>query len=92
MRKCLAAALVLMLAGCGSSVETEKQRLRADRAELMYKRLSERVDETVSAVSDLRAEVARLDAENWRYVVPDLKVAMDEVEAASQGASYEAAP
>lgn len=92
MRISLAAALVLMLTGCGSSVETEQQRLRADRAELMYKRLSARVDDMDSAVSDLRTQADRLDGENWRYVVPDLKAAVEEVEAASQGASFEAAP
>ena len=86
MRMSLSAVLVLMMAGCGK-VEAEEQRLRADRAELMYHRLSEKVDDIDTAVSDLRTQVDRIDNEDWSYVVPDLKAATDEVESVSAMAS-----
>ncbi|KFG90683.1 hypothetical protein BV98_001888 [Sphingobium herbicidovorans NBRC 16415] len=86
-----AVAAFVLLSACGN-VEAEEQRLRADRAELMYHRLSEKVDDMDDAVSDLRTQVDRLDREDWSAVVPALKWSVDEVEAASQGASYEAAP
>lgn len=74
-------AAVAMLSACGGGDE-ELKAAKADAANAWahYRELSAKVDAVDSAVSDMRTQVDRLDSEDWKDVVPDVKAQMDQVE------------
>lgn len=83
--------LIAALAGlsaCGVS-QKDYQAAKDDAANgwAHYRNLSEKTEAVDSAVSDLRGQVDRLDSEDWRGVVPDIKSALDQVESDQAEAS-----
>ena len=76
---------MLLLSGCHAAGIYTQQDI--DAKDKQIAELKDHIEELESASNDLRANVDRLQSENWRDVVPDIEQSTEDLESAQSDAT-----